>query len=222
MNPLSSTFTNRTTAGLELGQVLRKRGIGKPGKVLGLPRGGVPVAFEIAQVLGAPLDVMPVRKIALPDNPELAIGAIAGATTVREANSPFNVPAGRFAALARAQRVELRRRERSYRAGLPPLDLRGLDVLLVDDGLATGCTMLAAVRESNRLGAARVLVAVPVTSDAAHARVRAEADDLIALRIETHLSCVGEWYDDFNQVEDSQVCELLARSRGTIGRLVVS
>ena len=219
MNPWVSAFTNRTTAGSELGHVLQTRGVGSPDIVLALPRGGVPVAFEVAQVLAAPLDVMPVRKIALPDNPELAIGAIAGNTIVREYNLPVEVSTHAFAALARAQRAELRRRERIYRAGLPPLVLKGLDVLLVDDGLATGCTMLAAVREANRLGAARVLVAAPVTSDTGHALVRAEADEVIALRIEPHLSSVGAWYDDFNQVQDSEVCELLARSRGADRRM---
>jgi len=213
MNPLSCTFSNRTSAGFELGHVLQTRGVGRPGIVLALPRGGVPVAFEVAQMFGAPLDVMPVRKIALPDNPELAIGAIAGNTIVRESNLSFEVPTHRFAALARAQGAELRRRELIYRAGLPPLVLKGLDVLLVDDGLATGCTMLAAVREANSLGAARVLVAAPVASDTGHALVRAEADEVIAIRIEPHLSSVGAWYDDFTQVQDSEVCELLARSR---------
>jgi predicted phosphoribosyltransferase len=219
MNPLSSTFANRTTAGLELARVLQKRFAGKPNVVLGLPRGGVPVAFEIAQVLGVLLDVLPVRKIALPDNPEFAIGALAGKTVVRESNSPFDVSTRRFAELARVETVELRRREHTYRSGLPRLNLKSLDVLLVDDGLATGCTMLAAVREGKRLGAARVLVAAPVTSEAAYALVRAEADEVVALRIEPHLSSVGAWYDDFDQVEDREVCELLARSRAVAGRM---
>lgn len=218
MNPMSTTFTNRTTAGIELGQVLRKRGVGAPGIVLGLPRGGVPVAFEIARVLHAPLDVMPVRKIAMPDNPELAIGALAGETLVRESNSPFPVSTQRFAELARTQRAELERRERIYREGLAPLDLQRLDVLLVDDGLATGCTMLAAIREAKRLSAARVVVAVPVASDSGYALTRAEADEVVALEIEPHLSAVGEWYEDFSQVEDSEVCELLRRSWAGVSR----
>ena len=213
MKRLSSTFENRTTAGAELGQVLRGRGLGTPDVVLGLPRGGIPVAYEIASVLGAPLDVMPVRKIAMPHNRELAIGAIAGETIVRMSDPTYEFPTARFTELARVQQRELRRREQIYRAGLPPLDLKSLDVLLVDDGLATGCTMLAAVREANRLGAARVLAATPVASDNGHALVRAEADEVITLRIEPHLSSVGAWYDDFDQVEDAEVCELLARSR---------
>jgi len=138
---------------------------------------------------------------------------------VRESNSPFGVSRGRFAELARVQTVELRRRAQKYRSGLPQLNLTGLDVLLVDDGLATGCTMLAAVREAKRLAAARVLVAAPVTSDAAHALVRAEADEVVALRVEPHLSSVGTWYEDFDQVDDLEVCELLARSRAVAGRM---
>lgn len=207
------TFANRTLAGIELADAIRQRGLAAAGLVVGLPRGGVPVAFEIAQATGARLDVMPVRKIGMPGNPEFAIGAMAGDTVVREANLTLEVPTQLFAKLAQTQRTELRRRERTYRAHLPPLDFKGLDVLLVDDGLATGCTMLAAVREANRLGAARVLVAAPVASDNAHALVRAEADEVIVLRIEPHLSSVGEWYEDFSQVQDDQVCELLARSR---------
>ncbi|MBS0421219.1 MAG: phosphoribosyltransferase [Proteobacteria bacterium] len=220
MTSSSFTFADRKTAGIQLGAAIRRRSLAAPGVVLGLPRGGVPVAFEISRVLGAPLDVMPVRKIAMPDNPEFAIGAIAGKTVVRESNPPFEVSTQQFAELARLQRVELRRRERIYRAGLLPLNLKGLDVLLVDDGLATGCTMLAAVREANRLGASRVIVAAPVASDAGHALVRAEADEVIALRIEPRLSSVGAWYDDFTQVEDFEVCELLARCRAAADRRV--
>lgn len=213
------TFADRTTAGIELGHAIHERGLGASGIVLGLPRGGVPVASEIAVALRAPLDVMAVRKIALPKNPEFAIGAIAGKTIVREPNPPFEVSTALFNELARRQRVELRRRERTYRPGRPPLNLKGLDVLLVDDGLATGCTMLAAVREANRLQASRVIVAAPVASDSGYALVRAEADEVIALRIEPHLSSVGAWYEDFRQVEDSEVCALLSLPWTVDGRL---
>jgi putative phosphoribosyl transferase len=209
MHCSAAPFANRTSAGIELADAIRQRGIAVPSLVLGLPRGGVPVAFEIARAFHAHLDVMPVRKVGMPGNPECAIGAISGRTVVREVNFPVDVPTQLFAKLARAERAELRRREQAYRADLPPLDFKGLDVLLVDDGLATGCTMLAAIREANRLAAARVLVAAPVASDNAHALVRAEADEVIVLRIEPHLASVGEWYEDFSQVEDAEVCELL-------------
>lgn len=207
------TFANRTAAGIELAQAIQRRAIRRPQLVLGLPRGGVPVAYEVARVLNVPLDVLPVRKVGTPGNREFAIGAIAGMTVIREPNLGIHIPTRRFEALAHKERLELRRRGQIYRAGLPPLNLKGLAVLLVDDGLATGCTMLAAVREARRLQAQNVLVAAPVASDSAEALVRAEVDDSVVLEISASLSSVGEWYDDFSQVEDSEVCELLARSR---------
>jgi putative phosphoribosyl transferase len=206
-------FANRSAAGIQLARAVQQQTTRTPGLVLGLPRGGVPVAYEVVRVLGAPLDVMPVRKIGMPGNSELAIGAIAGRTVVRESNLSIYVSTHDFEELARRQRAELRRRERLYRAGLPPLSLKGMEVLLVDDGLATGCTMLAAIREARRLRADLVLVAAPVASDSADALVRAEADKTIILETSAELSSVGDWYDDFSQVEDSEVCELLARHR---------
>jgi len=169
------------------------------------------VAYEVARALHAPLDVMPVRKIAMPGNPEVAIGAIAGGTVVQDADPAAQIPARVFDDLLRSQRAELRRRERIYRRGLPPLNLRGMSVLLVDDGLATGCTMLAAIREARRLKAPVVVAAAPVASDSAEALVRAEADSVITLHSAAGLFSVGAWYEDFEQVADSEVCELLAR-----------
>jgi putative phosphoribosyl transferase len=213
MTLFPQTFENRTAAGTELAEAIQRRKVHTPGLVLGLPRGGVPVAYEVARALSVPLDVIPVRKVGMPGNREFAIGAIAGMTVVRESNLAIQVPARRFQELARKERAELQRRERLYRAGLPPLNLKGLKVLLVDDGLATGCTMLAAVREARRLKAQSIAVAAPVASESAEALVRAEADDTMMLEISASLSSVGEWYDDFSQVADSEVCELLARSR---------
>jgi predicted phosphoribosyltransferase len=158
------------------------------------------------------LDVMPVRKIGMPGNPEVAIGAMAGKTIVREADPAAQIPTRVFEDLMRSERAELRRREQTYRRGLPSLNLRGMSVLLVDDGLATGYTMLAAVREARRLKAPVVVAAAPIASDSAEALVRAEANTVIALDIAVNLSSVGEWYDNFEQVADSEVCELLARS----------
>jgi len=154
---------------------------------------------------------MPVRKLGMPGNPEVAIGAIAGRTVVRDSDPAAQVPAWVFEELLRSQRAELRRRERAYRRGLPPLNLRGMSVLLVDDGLATGCTMLAAVREARRLKAAVVVAAAPIASDSAEALVRGEADSVITLRGAAGMFSVGAWYEDFEQVGDSEVCELLAR-----------
>lgn len=205
-------FPNRSAAGIRLARVIQQRAMPTPSLVLALPRGGVPVAYEIARALHAPLDVMPVRKIGMRGNPELAIGAMAGRSVVREASPPTQMTTRAFEELISGQRAELRRRERTYRRGLPPLNLRGLSVLLVDDGLATGFTMLAAVREARRLGAATVVAAAPVTSGDAETLVSAEADELVTLYIAVDLSSVGEWYDDFEQVGDPEVCELLAGS----------
>ena len=168
------------------------------------------MAYEIARALHVPLDVLPVRKIRMPDNPEFAIGAIAGGTVVRGADSAAQVATRAFEQLMRSERAELRRRERIYRRGLPPLDLQEQSVILVDDGLATGCTMLAAIREARRLKAAVVVVAAPIASDNAEALVRAEADTVVTLDIATNLFSVGDWYEDFEQVSDSAVLELLA------------
>jgi predicted phosphoribosyltransferase len=209
MNSFAQPFPNRSAAGIQLARAIQQRAMPTPSLVLALPRGGVPVAYEVARTLHAPLDVMPVRKIGMPGNPEFAIGAMAGRTVVREANPATQVTTRVFEELVRKERAELRRRERTYRRGLPPLNLRGMSVLLVDDGLATGCTMLAAVREARRLKAAIVVAAAPVTSGNAEALVCAEADDVVTLHIAVDLSSVGEWYDDFEQVGDSEVCELL-------------
>ena len=211
MNSFAQPFPNRRAAGTQLARAIRQRSMPAPSLVLGLPRGGVPVAYEVARALHAPLDVMPVRKIAMPGNPEVAIGAIAGGTVVQDADPAAQIPARVFDDLLRSQRAELRRRERIYRRGLPPLNLRGMSVLLVDDGLATGCTMLAAIREARRLKAPVVVAAAPVASDSAEALVRAEADSVITLHSAAGLFSVGAWYEDFEQVADSEVCELLAR-----------
>jgi len=159
-----------------------------------------------------------VRKIGMPGQPELAIGAIAsGDVIVREADSAsfmagLDMP---FEQIAKRERVELERREQAYRAGLPPLDLRGRTVVLVDDGLATGATMVAAVRAARKAGAASVVVAAPVASDSAVALVGAEADQLAILEIPAFLLSIGAWYANFEQIEDAEVCTLLERGRRT-------
>jgi predicted phosphoribosyltransferase len=184
--------------------------------VLGLPRGGVPVAYEVAQALGAPLDVLIVRKVGMPGQPELAVGAVAtGDIQLRDPR--FDAELERmgmpFSELAATAQVELQRRERAYRADAAPLDLRGWAVVLVDDGLATGSTMLAAVRAARKAGAASVVVAAPVASDDAVALVGAEADEMVILNVPRDLTSVGMWYENFAQVEDSKVRALLERAR---------
>jgi len=180
--------------------------------VVGLPRGGVPVAAEVARQLGAPLDVLPVRKLGHPHQPELAIGAIAqGGFLVRNEAlaGASGVSDADFEALASRERRELVRRAANYRGDRPPLDLANKVVVLVDDGLATGATMRAAVAAARGLGAARVIVAVPVASPETRALLEAVADQVVCVAEPTAFSSVGEWYADFHQTTDAEVSELL-------------
>jgi putative phosphoribosyl transferase len=209
-------FADRFAGGVRLGEALRKLQLPLPLAVLGLPRGGVLVAFEVARVLQAPLDVLVVRKVASPADPEFALGAIAPGNVVVHEAAPGGwgeTDARSFEKLAQAERAELERREGLYRAGLAPLDLRGVTAILVDDGLATGYTMLAAVRSARQLGASSVIAAAPVGSSEAAALIAGEADHVALLQVPPYLRSVGEWYEDFAQIEDAAVCELLQRSR---------
>ncbi len=206
-------FPDRAAAGVALGRELRQRLLNPPMLVLGLPRGGVPVAYEVAQMLQAPLDVMLVRKIGMPGWPELAIGAIAsGDILVHKPPLERQIPAETFERLAGEQRRELERRERIYRAGRPPLEVTGKTIILVDDGLATGSTMLAAVRAARKAHAAAIVVAAPVASREAAHLVRAEADSVVILQTPALLFAIGEWYEHFEQLEDDDVTRLLARA----------
>ena len=206
-------FPDRATAGVALGRVLQQRELNPPLLVLGLPRGGVPVADEVAQVLNAPLDVMLVRKIGMPGQRELAIGAIAsGNVLVHEPHLEKLIPPESFDRLAEEQRRELERRERVFRDGRPPLQLTGKTVILVDDGLATGSTMLAAVRAARQAHAAEIVVAAPVASRQAADLVRAEADRVVILQTPAALFAIGQWYQHFEQLEDDEVTRLLARA----------
>ena len=205
-------FADRTEAGIELGRSMSRLSLRAPVIVLALPRGGVPVAYEVAQALHAPLDVLVVRKIGLPGQPELAVGAIAsGDVLVREpaAESSFGLDDHTFALLAERERAELERRERRYRGGRPPLELTGKTVVLVDDGLATGATMLAALRAARQAGASSVVVAAPVASDTATSLLGQEADALALLQVPPGLHSIGEWYWSFPQVGDTEVRSLL-------------
>ena len=214
-------FTDRAAAGIALAQELQGRLLPQPLLVLALPRGGVAVGYEVAHILQAPLDVMLVRKIGLPGQPELAMGAVAcGGIVVRDAaiEKAFPDLVEGFDVAVAQQRAELERREKLFRAGLPPLQLTGKTVVLVDDGIATGSTMLAALRAARRAGAARVVAAAPVASSQATALVRAETDAIVILQTPPALLAVGEWYRDFEQLEDAQVCRLLDRSHRTAWR----
>ena len=181
--------------------------------VLALPRGGTPVAYEVAKALRAPLDVLVVRKLGLPWNPEFAMGAIASGgerllddLLLRE----LGIPAEAVDEVARDEQRELERRERVYRGGRPAPELRGRTVILVDDGLATGATMRVAVRAVRRQAPARVIAAAPVAAPEACELLRAEADEVACAEAPDPFLGVGRWYLDFSQTNDEEVCRLLA------------
>ena len=214
-------FTDRRSAGRELACVLQAAKLPEDLLVLGLPRGGVPVAFEVAQALHASLDVLIVRKVGAPFQPELAIGAIAsGNIVVREpeAEQYVGVSDAEFERLVQRERIELERREHTYRHGRDPLRLQARDIVLVDDGLATGTTMLAAVRAARAAGAVSIIVAAPVASMEAMSLLRPEADQLVVLQVPPHFMAVGEWYQRFDQTSDEEVQTLLSRSSLTYHR----
>jgi putative phosphoribosyl transferase len=185
--------------------------------VLALPRGGVPVAAEVARALGAPLDVFVVRKLGVPGHEEFALGAIAtgGVRVLNEdAVRALHIPDRVIEAIAAKEQQELTRRERVYRGDRPPLDVRGRTVILVDDGLATGATMHAAIRALRQQQPARIVVAVPTASPETCDELKAEVDDVICATTPDPFYAVGLWYEDFSQTSDEEVRELLARSTG--------
>jgi predicted phosphoribosyltransferase len=185
--------------------------------VLALPRGGVPVAYEVARALRAPLDVFIVRKLGLPGQEELAMGAVASGG-VRVLNEPLvrvlGITDRVIDGVASRERQELARREQLYRGDRPPLDVRGRIVILVDDGLATGATMHAAVAALRRQQPARIVVAVPVAAPETCERLRLVADDVLCLTTPAEFQSVGIWYDDFAQTSDDEVRSLLGRAAG--------
>jgi predicted phosphoribosyltransferase len=182
--------------------------------VLALPRGGVPVGYEVARALGAPLDVFVVRKLGVPGYEELAMGAVATGG-VRVLNdqvvSRLGIPEHVIDAVAAHEQQELALRERLYRGGRPPLDVRNRTVILVDDGLATGATMHAAIAALRQLHPARIVVAVPTASPETCEEMRAEADDVICAVTPEPFQAVGRWYQDFSQTTDEEVQDLLKR-----------
>jgi predicted phosphoribosyltransferase len=180
--------------------------------LLGLPRGGVPVAFEIALALNAPLDVFIVRKLGVPGQEELAMGAIAtGGIRVLNMDvvNGLRIPADVIDAVGDREEVELRRRERYYREDQPLAVFKNRFVILTDDGIATGSTMLAAIRAIKDARAARVLVAAPVAARSTVAKLRKAADDVVVLSTPEPFHGVGQWYQDFSQTTDEEVRELL-------------
>ena len=204
-------FLDRRDAGRQLAVRLTGLAHERP-VVIALPRGGVPVGFEVGQALGAPLDVLAVRKLGAPSNPEFAVGAIAeDGTTVLNAGVAQRVGMTEDVLDQTIKREvgELRRRVARYRDGRRPLDVRGRTVIVVDDGLATGLTDLAAVRALRARGAGKIVVAVPVGSRESVALIRNEADDVVCHTIPAELLAIGNWYHDFSPVSDAEVLALL-------------
>jgi putative phosphoribosyl transferase len=206
-------FRDRRDAGRRLAEVVRHADFGgRAVAVLGLPRGGVPVAFEIARALPAPLDVIVVRKLGVPFQPELAMGAI-GEEGVRVENRDVlqstALMSSDLDAVEARERAELRRRAEEYRDGRPRLDLRGRCAIIVDDGIATGSTMRAACQVARVLGVARIVVAVPVASRQAVAALRDVCDEVLSVELPEQFYAVGEWYRDFSQASDEEVVDLL-------------
>jgi putative phosphoribosyl transferase len=204
-------FTDRADAGRQLAAelgFLRDNDL----VVLGLPRGGVPVALPVATELGAPLDVIVVRKLGLPSQPELAMGAI-GEGGVRILNEAVvqraRVTAADLAVAEETERRELDRQARQFRAGRPRVDIAGRTAILVDDGIATGATARAACQVARAQGAAFVIMAAPVGSPGSAATLRGSCDEVYCMRTPASFSSVGEWYEDFAPVPDAAVAALL-------------
>jgi putative phosphoribosyl transferase len=205
-------FRDRKDAGAQLGKRLRAMRLGKEVVVLGLPRGGVPVALEVAIALDAPLDIVVVRKIGARFNPELALGAVAfgGVTVYNEALlRDLGLVEEDLEDIRSRERAELERRERAYRGARPMPDLVGKTVVLVDDGIATGATMLAAVSAIRALHPKRLIVAVPTSAVDSATRLEGVADRVVALATPEPYFGVGAWYEEFHQLGDAEVVRCL-------------
>ncbi|MFZ0710731.1 MAG: phosphoribosyltransferase [Terrimicrobiaceae bacterium] len=211
---MNNLFRDRIEAGRQLAKVLGGYA-GRSGVVvLALPRGGVPVGFEVAKSLGAPLDIFVVRKLGLPGDEELAMGAVASGN-VRVINEEvvrsFGVSDDVLDAVAEREEIELNRRERLYRGNAPAPDVGGKTILLVDDGIATGSTMRAAVAALRRQFPLRIIVAVPVAPPSTFKELQSEADEVVCVMTPEPFYAVGKWYEIFDQTTDNQVRDLYER-----------
>jgi predicted phosphoribosyltransferase len=214
-------FRDRAEAGRQLAERLSPYAKRADVTVLALPRGGVPVAFEVARALSAPLDVFLVRKLGVPGHPELAMGAMASGG-IRVLNDDLirelGIPNAAIEEVAARERIELDRRQQLYRGGRAFPPLRDRTVVLVDDGLATGATMEAAVRAARQESPARVVVAAPVAARETVARLANVADDVVCVATPEPFQAVGLWYEVFDQTSDEEVIDLLRRATADTNR----
>jgi putative phosphoribosyl transferase len=214
-------FVNRTEAGRKLAKLLSGYADRDDVIVLGVPRGGVPVAFEISRALRVPLDVFLVRKLGAPGHEELAMGAIAsGGIRIldRETIDALGVTDLDIEATTAREQKELQRRERAYRGGRPPLDVHGKTVIVVDDGIATGSSMRAGIKALRHMKPARIVVAVPVAPESTCGRLQKEVDELVCLDMPELFYAIGEFYEDFSQVTDEEVQGLLRQAAEPMAR----
>jgi predicted phosphoribosyltransferase len=208
-------FRDRRDAGEQLAALLGDYRARRGAMLLAIPRGGVPVASALAHALALPLDILSVHKIGAPREPELAVGAVAEDGPVEldaDTIAALHISEAELQSAVARERAELLRRERFYRGERPPLALAGQIAILVDDGLATGYTMQAAIHAARRRGAARTIVAVPVAPQDTLDRLRREADDVFCVYVPHRLMAVGQFYEDFSQVSDEQVSRAVADS----------
>lgn len=214
-------FADRIAAGRLLGTRLSRFANREDVLVLALPRGGVPVGFEVALAVNAPLDVFLVRKLGVPGEEELALGAIASGG-VRLLNTEtvriLGIPSQQIDAITRKEARELERREHLYRGDRSALDVHGRTLIVVDDGMATGFTMRVAVKALRQKEPQQIIVTVPVASSAACKDVEQEADAVVCLYTPREFYAVGQWYRDFPQVSDAEVCDLLDRAKKAAGQ----
>lgn len=216
-------FADRTEAGKILADALAQYAGRSDVLVLALPRGGVPVAHEVAKALAAPMDLWLVRKLGVPGQEELAMGAMAGKDTLvfnQEIINLLNIDQTAIDTAVVREQAELQRRNRHYRQGRPPRDVTEKTVILIDDGLATGATMRAAIASLRQAGAARIVAAVPVGAAATCVKVEKEADEFVCLFTPEPFYGVGQWYSNFLQVMDEEVLTLLANNSAHPGRPV--
>ena len=216
-------FADRTQAGRLLAKKLAKYADRNDVVVLGIPRGGVPVAFQVAKALHAPLDVFICRKLGVPTQEEIALGAVATGG-VRVLNEDIvgllGIPPERIERIVAEQQREVERRERTYRGDRPPLQVRGKTVILVDDGVATGANMEAAITALRKLEPAGIVVAVPVAPPSTLKRLQQMSGEAVCVDTPEEFYAIGQFYEDFSQTEDEEVCDLLQGAERPAARQV--